>query len=40
VGGDAVKLGLIDEVGGVAQAVAALQAMIAERRTAAGEVMQ
>jgi len=40
VGGDAVKLGLIDEVGGVAQAVAALQAMIAERRAGAGEVIQ
>lgn len=40
VGKDAVKFGLIDEVGGVAQAVAALQAMIAERRTARPEVIQ
>jgi ATP-dependent protease ClpP protease subunit len=40
VGKDAVKSGLIDEVGGVAAAVAKLNHLVSERRTAKTEVVQ
>lgn len=33
IGGDAVKYGLIDEVGGLSQAMAALKALIAAQKT-------